>query len=132
MDGINYSGTTPQDIDLYIFGITSALTYHGDFFDKQLIVPWAEFGVGQNVYMQTVEKVAGGLAAFTKMRNIWYVSVGGKLLINWFDPRGAKKLDTKVGINSTYLFGMFRQYFSKSGAFDFSGPTYLAGINIEF
>lgn len=134
IDGSQWGGTTLQleDLDLYILGINGSLAYHAEFFDNQLFIPWAEFGFGQNLYYQRSPPIAGGIANFTEIRNIWFYSVGGKLLIDWLDPRGTKRLDTRWGINHTYLMGMFRQYFSDSGAFDFSGLTGLAGINIEF
>ncbi|OGQ34540.1 MAG: hypothetical protein A3F16_03465 [Deltaproteobacteria bacterium RIFCSPHIGHO2_12_FULL_43_9] len=134
IDGSQWSGSPLQleDMDLYIVGINGSIAYHAEFFDNQFFIPWAEFGFGQNLYYQSSDDVAGGVADFKEIRNIWFYSVGGKLLIDWLDPRGAKRLDSRWGINHTYLMGMFRQYFSDGGAFNFSGLTGLAGINIEF
>lgn len=140
-DGQNVVGANREAMDLYIIGSNSSLALQLDFWDKQIVVPWAEIGFGQNLYYQnsgtlpntiTGAPTGGGIPDFHEIRDIWFYSVGGKILLDNFEPRNQHRLDIVYGVNHSYVMGMYREYFTNSHDFNFQGGTWLAGVNIEF
>ncbi|MFC2075092.1 hypothetical protein ACFLRA_02335 [Bdellovibrionota bacterium] len=124
-----------QTLDLVILGAYSTLTYQLDIFHNQPIVPWAQIAHGYNLYKQISRYVPGGRSDFGKRtHSSWFWSVGGKILLDWLEPRVAKNADASYGLNNTYLIGMYRRTYVKSGntTFDHSGEMWLAGLNLEF
>jgi len=135
------SAGTIESTDLTIWGFGTTATYQLDLWDNQPIVPWMEGGIGVNLFSQfsrqSVTDPGPGstsdLNDFHKFRRYGFYSVGVKLLLDWLNPRAAKRMDINYGINNVYLMGLFRRIYTDHAGqeFNFAGDMWLVGLNFE-
>lgn len=104
--------------------------YHFQYADEQVLVPYAEGGIG---YFGVVElrdddkapKFGGSLVT---------VAAGGvNILMDWIDRRSIRQLDLEWGINHVWLTLEFRQIIGlQTNKLDFTSSVVNAGVIVEF
>jgi hypothetical protein len=104
---INNAPVSGSTATLYVVPIYGGLTYRGDFFKNQVIVPFISGGVDLGFSTQASKNGAtqGGLRIYEGL----YYTTGVELCLNAFDPYSGRELDSRVGINGVYLTVMYMQ-----------------------
>ena len=104
---INNAPVSGSTATLYVVPIYGGLTYRGDFFKNQVIVPFISGGVDLGFSTQASKNGAtqGGLRIYEGL----YYTTGIELCLNAFDPYSGRELDSRVGINGVYLTVMYMQ-----------------------
>jgi hypothetical protein len=139
------SGETSSDTtSLNVIPMILQLVYRWDYAAKRWnvpLVPYVRAGVVYAFYWIT--QGSGNLARFPSSGNkahggVWgyQINVGLAFLLDSLEPSSAKKLDSEMGVNHTYLFCEFVH----SGIDDFGGDrlrlgmkySLLAGLTAEF
>jgi hypothetical protein len=120
-------------ISLYAFPTSLSATYHLQFWDRQILVPFGEAGgdyIGFMEYRPDKEKFQdatrfGGATA-------WHWAAGLQLQLDFLNREGLWQLDSEYGINHIYLVGDVRQIIGLSTPYDFTALVYEGGFLFEF
>jgi hypothetical protein len=132
--GVGFT-TAPNSYDLgdgvprsfYTFPIDIQLSYHLDYFNHQIIVPFGKVGL-----VNTIGTLVG---SGRNLENHMGINFGGgaKLLLNKLDSTSANNLFANAGISYTYL--VVEYIISVSSGFlstaDFSSTEIRAGLRFE-
>lgn len=124
------NGLTPKEIFTFAAMPNSVgLVYRMQFWDKQLLVPYAEGGGIAWTFAELRDdnkkpKFGGAGAA--------YAAFGAALNLTYFDKFAAIQLDREYGINRVYLTAEYRPIFALSDRYDFSGNMIDAGFLMEY
>jgi hypothetical protein len=103
--------------------------WRAQFFDKQIIVPFAEGGAGYYTFAEVRDDFKR-----TKLGGVsiaqW--AVGASLLLDFLDPSAMIELDEDHGVNHLWLTAEFRSITSLKEDFDISNDVISAGFFFEF
>jgi hypothetical protein len=112
------SGPSPEDTSLDIFPMYGVLVLRADVFARRMhipIVPYAKAGIGlafwrayNDAGTSTVPPNNPGAGAVGKGHTFGtHFALGAALVLDVFDSKAARNLDSEMGINHTYLFGEY-------------------------
>jgi hypothetical protein len=93
-------GRTDTSITIKGLPLTANLMVRLDFWDDQIIVPFA--GVGGDVWFWKQEPYSGS-GSLSGAKYGWHWEAGGQLLLDRVDPGAASKLQATTGIDNTWL-----------------------------
>jgi hypothetical protein len=121
-----------EKISLYGFPIDVAAQYHLQFWEHQVLVPFAEGGADYIPFLENRPdlksfaglKFGGAPAA--------HVAGGIQIQLDWLDKQGMWQIDNEYGINHIYLTADVRQLIGLSSTFDFTSTIYEGGFLFEF
>ncbi len=118
-----------EDFSLFMLPNSANVVYKLQFWNKQILVPYADAGLDGFTLMEFQEgegapKLGASLGG--------HISLGLALNINFLDYWSVVELDRDYGINSVYLVGEFRNYFHITGSYDFSGSFINGGLAFDF
>lgn len=116
---------------LYVVPIYGGLTYRGDFFKNQVIVPFISGGLDFGFSTQSSKN--GATQAGLRTYEGWYYTTGVELCLNTFDPFSARELDSRSGINGVYLLAMYMQSepLHKTETVNLSHKEFRLGVRFE-
>ena len=80
---------------LTVYPLSVYLAYRLDFFENQVLVPFAKVGRA----ISLLSRPLNGAYRYDS----WDYSLGGEFCLNAIDSRSARQLDASTGINGTYL-----------------------------
>lgn len=128
VSNVPVNGTTAN---LYVFPVYGGLTYRGDFFKNQVIVPFVSGGV--DLGFSTQSSKGGATQAGLRTYEGLYYTTGVELCLNAFDPYSGRELDSRVGINGVYLVVMYMQSeaINNSETVNLSHKEFRAGLRFE-
>ena len=121
-----------DDTLFVLFPHSASLVWRGRFYDKQIIVPYAEGGFDLFTF---VEKV--GSDSLFDSKYFWglnymaHYAVGGQLNLARLSRQAAINLDREYGINNLFLSIEYRQYIHMNTKFDFSHKGISGGLVFE-
>lgn len=106
-------------------------SYHFDYAENQLIVPFASAGTSLTLLRQTSS--TGAAIPGTQSYQGWEYSFGGQLCLNRIDPHGARSLRRLLGVENTYILFSFNrsQPIFAAHAPDLSYTVYRLGFRVE-
>ena len=128
VDSTGSSSSSDEDL-LNVLPLNISLLARADFFNEQLLVPYASAGYDYWLWQEkwgdsdlgTDGSIAGG-------KQGWHYAVGGQFLLDPFDKVSASLMEVKRGIRDTYLSFEYRtQEFSGDGL-NFSSESYSLGF----
>jgi hypothetical protein len=125
----------PADTQYTLYAIPLSLgpVYHLQFWERQILVPYAE---GGGDYFSLIEyrddKTAIGESLKFGGAAAAHWAAGVQIQLDFLDRHGVWNLDHSYGINHIYLTADFRQIVGLSSTYDFSGTIYEGGIFVEF
>jgi hypothetical protein len=127
---VDSTGSSSSDEDLLnVLPLNASLLVRGDFFNEQILVPYASVGYDYWLWQEksgdadlgTDKSVSGG-------KHGWHYAVGGQFLLDPFDKVSASLMEVKRGIRDTYLSFEYRtQEFSGEGL-SFDSDSYTLGF----
>lgn len=137
-----------DNTSLHVVPITVFVAYHFDWLARELNIPFAPYGkAGFGYWLWWSENglgetSGGGEASGTKMGLTW--SAGLAFLLNFFDPLLSNEFDRNFGVNATYVYVDYTQWyagfrsnifehglFEKEGL-DLSDHIWSVGLSFEF
>ncbi|MDO8643629.1 MAG: hypothetical protein Q7S00_01500, partial [bacterium] len=132
VDGFAQSaaGAVSQDkFTLLLLPMKNSLTFRGDFFEDQILVPYVKGGMDYVYYKESLQGTGNW-----GIKTGFHGTAGLQFLMEWIDPL-THYLETEVGVNDVY-FTLEGQYakidsFGKAGL-DLSGWTLTGGLLFEF
>lgn len=128
--GTKNAGKTPLEIfTLAVIPVSVGAVYRMQFWDKQLLVPYAAgggtlFAFGEFRDDNKAPKFGGSYGV--------YYAGGGALNLTYFDALSKIALDREYGINAVYLTAEYRSIVGLSPNFDFTGDFFNAGFLMEY
>jgi hypothetical protein len=103
--------------------------YRIQFWDKQLIVPYAEGGGTGFTFGEMRDDGHGPKFGASPAA---YFALGGALNMTYFDNFSRIQLDREYGINRVYLMLEYRNELALVKRFDFSSDFFNAGFLMEY
>ena len=121
--------TTTRSVSLFVIPTQAFLSYRLDFFQNQIIVPFAKIGGSASWLRQTLD---GGTS--DKMAYGLDYSVGGELCLNAIESRAGRELDARFGVNGTYLIFEYlkSQKLSETNLVNLAYDAFRFGMRFEF
>lgn len=132
-----FFGIANQTVDqnrfatVYTLPIGAQLSYHFDFIEDQIIVPFVSIGTSVTYLKQ--QSSTGAAIANTLSYQGWEYTFGAQLCMNKLDTHGAKSFKKNYGIDNTYIvFDYTRsQPLYLSQAPNLSYEVYRVGFRLE-
>ena len=135
---LSEDGSVSDEHDmLTVLPLNASTTLRLDFFEEQLLVPYASAGLDYWVWRENwmspgadgdsaAEEISGA-----KIGSHW--SVGGQLLLDSFDPSGASRTALKTGIQDSYFQIEYRsQTIGDSDGLSFDSSSWTAGMRFNY
>ena len=114
---------------LFVVPISAGAVYRMQFWDKQLIVPYAEGGGTGFTFSELRDDGHGPKFGASPAA---YFALGGALNMTYFDNFSRIQLDREYGINRVYLMLEYRNELALVKRFDFSSDFFNAGFLMEY
>ena len=133
-DSVNYD---PNQIDnarekyfLFTIPLNAGVLYKVQFFDPQLIIPYAHAG-GALFNMLEIRN-DGARPSLLVVPSIYYAG-GLKVLLDFFSSkRNTNTLEKEYGVNHTFLLFEIRQYLSITATANMTNTLFLGGFGIIY
>lgn len=123
-------GKDPKEVFTFLaFPNSLGIVYRAQFWDKQLLVPYADGGVIGYTFSEFRDD--GGTPKFG-FSPAAYGAAGLAFNLSAFDSISAFNLDREYGINSVFIVAEYRNVISLGGKFDLSSDLFNAGFLMEF
>jgi hypothetical protein len=107
-----------------IFSAGGQVRYQLRFFREQPLVPVAGYAV-EYVHYSLANGQSGGVTASG-------VFLGGQLLLNVFDPRGASEFFVNTGVLRSYIVAEYRTLTGSDANINLSGQSWFLGLRFEY
>ncbi len=120
----------PQEVFTFIaFPNTAGAVYRAQFWDKQILIPYADGGVMGWTFAELRDDGGNPKFGFSPAG---YAAGGIQINLTSFDAISAFNLDAEYGINAVHVALEYRNMVSFGGKFDFSSDLINGGFLMEF
>ena len=108
-------------------------TLRGQFFDEQLLVPYARYGYDYIIWNEKWDDGNGGKNKISGAKTGSHYGYGVSILLDAFAKSRASLLEAQTGINDTFLTVEWRRQAVDTGSgLIFSGESITAGLKLDF
>lgn len=123
------TGNVERPVNLYVVPAQAFLSYRLDFFQNQLIVPFAKFGASANWIRQTVD----GGASYHMAYGMDY-AFGGEICLNAIEGKAGREFDSRFGVNGTYIILEYlnSSQLNKTSTVNLAYDAFRFGLRFEF
>ena len=122
------AASSTEDI-LSVIPLNVSAIARADFFDEQILVPYASAGYDHWLWREKWgDADAGTDGSLAGDKQGWHYALGGQILLDPFDKVSASLMEAKRGIRDTYLSVEYRNQTFDQDGIDFDSDSYTIGF----
>ncbi len=122
------SASSTEDM-LNVLPLNISGVVRGDFFNDQLLVPYASAGYDYWLWREKWgNEEAGTNGSLSGGKQGWHYAFGGQVLLDPFDKVAASLMEVKRGIRDTYLSVEYRKQEFTDDGISFNSDSYTLGF----
>ncbi len=118
-----------RPVNLYVVPTQAFLSYRLDYFENQVLVPFAKVGASANWIRQTVD----GGESYNMAYGFDY-AFGGEFCLNAIEAKAGREFDSRFGVNGTYLLFEYlvSDQLNKTSPVNLAYNAFRFGLRFEF